>query len=217
MDLMQPIDQYCERLDASFFSEPLNLFSNLAFLLAAWVAFRKLQTKPHYPHRRTFMVAIILATTIGIGSGMFHSLAVGWAMLADVIPIGLFIFYFVWFACRKVLNFSTLGVTRAFIGLAGLTFFFIAVVPPALVNNSQPYFGTLAFLLGLGIYSWRRQPKLARALIIAGVMMGVSLVCRAIDMQVCPTLPIGTHFIWHSINGFVIACVLLGALAADPA
>ena len=34
--LLEPIDLYCERTDGSFWAEPLNLLSNVGFLLVAW-------------------------------------------------------------------------------------------------------------------------------------------------------------------------------------
>ncbi|NCV65913.1 MAG: hypothetical protein EBW16_06880 [Burkholderiaceae bacterium] len=37
MQLLSPIDIYCERLDASFWSEPINAITNLAFIIAGWL------------------------------------------------------------------------------------------------------------------------------------------------------------------------------------
>ena len=39
MNWSQPVDLYCERLDPSFWAEPLNAFTNLSFLIAAAIAF----------------------------------------------------------------------------------------------------------------------------------------------------------------------------------
>ena len=43
MDWTAQIDGYCERLDGAFWAEPLNAWTNLAFLLAAWVMARRLR------------------------------------------------------------------------------------------------------------------------------------------------------------------------------
>ena len=42
MNWFEAVDGYCERLDASFWSEPLNAITNIFFLLAAmWVLRRE--------------------------------------------------------------------------------------------------------------------------------------------------------------------------------
>jgi hypothetical protein len=43
----------------------------------------------------------------------------------------------------------------------------------------------------------------------------VSLVFRSIDMAVCDAMPLGTHFLWHSLNGLALY-LLLRAAAARP-
>jgi hypothetical protein len=40
--------------------------------------------------------------------------------------------------------------------------------------------------------------------------LAVSLTFRSIDMTVCDALPLGTHFLWHSLNGLALY-LLLGA------
>ena len=34
------IDLYCERLDSSFWAEPINALTNVAFIIAAWGVWR---------------------------------------------------------------------------------------------------------------------------------------------------------------------------------
>jgi hypothetical protein len=36
----------------------------------------------------------------------------------------------------------------------------------------------------------------------------VSLIFRAIDPAVCPSFPIGTHFLWHVLNGLMVGLLL---------
>jgi hypothetical protein len=38
-------------------------------------------------------------------------------------------------------------------------------------------------------------------------MLGIfslSLVLRTVDAAICPAFPLGTHFIWHLLNGLVL-------------
>src|SRR5690606_41497716 len=54
----------------------------------------------------------------------------------------------------------------------------------------------------------------------AGIFV-VSVGFRAIDPLVCEAMPLGTHFLWHSLNGLMLGVLLAatvrrGALAAAP-
>jgi hypothetical protein len=40
----------------------------------------------------------------------------------------------------------------------------------------------------------------------------VSLVFRSIDQAVCASFPLGTHFLWHCLNGLVLYLLLRAAL-----
>jgi hypothetical protein len=38
----------------------------------------------------------------------------------------------------------------------------------------------------------------------AAALFAISLTFRSIDMTICPSLAIGTHFLWHLLNGIVL-------------
>jgi hypothetical protein len=79
-----PIDLYCERVSPSFWAEPVNAVSNLAFLIAAIAAFDL--------WRRAGKSDRAILALVAVGSFAFHTLATRGAMWLDVIPIGLFIY-----------------------------------------------------------------------------------------------------------------------------
>ena len=85
MDWTQQFDDYCERTDFSLWSEPLNAITNLAFLIAAVVMWRRSQG---VTIARALSVILFI---IGIASGLFHTLATAWASAADVLSILIFI------------------------------------------------------------------------------------------------------------------------------
>src|SRR5262245_14950224 len=102
---------YCERLDLSFWAEPLNAWTNLAFLLAALLAFYlwRRQKAADWPVAALIVVVLL----IGIGSFLFHTMPAPWSRQADVIPIRLFAFgYFALAVCRFV-GFGLLGTALA--------------------------------------------------------------------------------------------------------
>lgn len=81
-----PIDLYFERMDASFWSEPINAATNAAFLVAALFVWR-LRSQPS----NIFAVLIAL---IGLGSFAFHTWANRLTAVMDVAVIALYLIAF---------------------------------------------------------------------------------------------------------------------------
>src|SRR3954454_10036771 len=111
-DWTAPIDAYCERIDASFWSEPINALSNAAFLVAAAIAFARWRRAGASDLPVLFLIATV--AVVGIGSFLFHTFANRWSRLADVIPIAVFIYGYFGLAMRRFLE---LGLAAS----AGLT------------------------------------------------------------------------------------------------
>src|SRR3546814_7159311 len=89
------IDLYCERVGPGLWSEPLNLVTNLAFILAGVLLVVALRRAGPAVRRDPAIIGLaVLVLVVGIGSGLFHSFATRWAALADVIPIALFILFY---------------------------------------------------------------------------------------------------------------------------
>ncbi|WP_027174103.1 ceramidase domain-containing protein [Methylobacterium sp. 10] len=217
-----PIRAYCERGDAAFWAEPLNAASNAAFLVAAFLAFRLAGSGPKRDHAATALAGLV--GVVGIGSFLFHTLAVRWAMLADVIPIALFIYAYFLLALRRLLGLSIVPAILATLGFAA----FAAGLEPALdalagqsvdrfSNGSIAYAPAILALIGVAAGLLMPQtcslgPARRRAglslLAIAG-LFALSLSFRTLDAALCPSLPIGTHFLWHGLN----AAVLYGLIA----
>ena len=91
MDWFRSLDNYCERIDAAYWSEPVNAITNAAFVIAAIWAWR---LASRAGDRGGQLLAVILGL-IGIGSYLFHTHAQVWSLWADVIPIQLFILGYV--------------------------------------------------------------------------------------------------------------------------
>ena len=103
MTWFDPVDNYCERLDSSFWAEPLNAMSNLAFIVAGLVLLRQWQKAPGRD-----VIGLLLAVNvlvIGVGSFLFHTFANRWSALADVLPITIFIHGYLAVALRSYLGF----------------------------------------------------------------------------------------------------------------
>ena len=80
MNWFEAVDGYCERIDASFWSEPLNAITNIFFLVAAvWVLRRE-------GLNSTARILALILGMIGAASFLFHSFAQAWACLLYTSP-----------------------------------------------------------------------------------------------------------------------------------
>ncbi len=194
------IDIYCERTEPGLWSEPLNAVTNLAFVFAAWLCWK------HYAHKgpdfdRSGAFLMILVGLLGIGSGLFHTFATHWAMLADVIPIIVLIHGFLFFALRRFFDLNvwiSLGAVIAFFGLATSV---RVSVPVEVLNGSAGYIPPFAALTAMGAAMAIKKHPGADYMLLAAAVFAVSLTFRTIDMKFCGAIPIGTHFLWHTFNG----------------
>ena len=164
MDWFQQVNNYCERLDASYWSEPLNAISNASFLIAALVCWRLIGGRRDVGAR---LLTVLLAT-IGVGSFLFHTHAQRWAAFADVIPIQLFILTYVFFATVRFFSAPVWAGALAvvlFLPCAALVARGIeAVVGP--LNGSVGYAPVPILIAAYATALRSRAPRTARGLAI---------------------------------------------------
>lgn len=195
---------YCERGSEAFWAEPLNALTNLAFLVAALFMARRLRAADPGVRGADLWLLIGLAGSIGIGSFLWHTLAVPWAALADVIPIGLFIGVYLIGFLRRVAarGWPTVASLLALYLLA--TAAVQAGLPPTLANGSLLYLPALAMLVAMAVYAHRtRHPQRGLLRLMLGLFL-VSLALRTLDIALCGLFPAGTHFLWHLLNAWVL-------------
>jgi hypothetical protein len=193
------LDEYCERLGPGLWAEPFNALSNLAFLVAAWALWRLSRQRGGPDLDGGILLGLLLC--IGTGSSLYHTFATGWARWLDVAPILLFQLWFLWIYGRRVIGLGwpgSAGLVAAFL-LAGALMY----LDPTLLNRSILYLPALLFLTGLGL--WHRRHARAPWLLLqaAGVLL-LSLTLRTLDLSICDRFAIGTHFLWHLLNGLVL-------------
>lgn len=202
MDWTAAVDGYCERVDPSFWAEPINALTNAAFLVAAfWV----------WPRTRGLgRVLAVVLFAIGVGSFLFHTFAQPWAALADVLPIMLFVLIYVFAANRDFWDMApwiAFGATLLFFPYAAATGWVFGQVPG--LGGSAAYAPVALLIYLYGIALWRRAPETARGLVLGASILAVSLAARTIDEPLCAAIPLGTHFLWHVLNGVMLAWMIL--------
>ena len=202
------IDLYCERLGPGLWAEPVNAFTNLSFVVAGFAAWRLAEQRDSMSPGTGLLIALIL--TIGVGSGLFHTFATNWARVLDVIPILLFQLVYL---CMYGSQIAKMRISR----LTGLVIVFILAAYfgrlfPHVLNGSLIYLPAFVMLLGLGLYHYQHAKVEPTLILWAAVVFSVSLVFRTTDLVACRFLPIGTHFLWHLLNGLLVYVAFRGLL-----
>jgi hypothetical protein len=207
--MFETVDLYCERLGPTFWAEPVNAFTNASFLVGAWFAFfRAKQLGGMSPAVGSLLV---LMCAIGLGSFSFHTMANNLTRFLDVLPILLFQLVYVWLYCREIA-----GVRPVCAGAIVFAYLVAEILGrqfPHILNGSLIYAPAIAVLFGLGIYHAVSRQNERFVVMGAALVFVVSLSCRTVDGFVCPYFPLGTHFLWHLFNGFVLYLLLRGFLA----
>ena len=210
--ILASIDAYCERTGPEFWSEPVNAVSNLAFFVAGFWGLREVRRH----HGDVF--AQLLAwwvVAIGVGSFLFHTFATVLTVWMDVIPIATFTLALTLFNLRRFLD---LGWVPSVIALAA--FFAAAGAATAALpdwvrvttNGTSGYLPAFLALAFFGVLLALRGHPAGRYDLAAAAILLLSATFRSIDAEVCAALPLGTHFLWHTLNG-----LLLGVLLASVA
>jgi hypothetical protein len=205
MDWLAPLDNYCERVGPGLLAEPLNLISNLGFILAGLICLRHVRHTHYRNLRPGSRLLPILLIMIGVGSALFHSLANVWAMWADVIPISCFVFTYLWLFLRHTTKINILNTVLALVGFVGLSTGVAMLADLTVANGGEAYFGTWITLFGISsYYLGRKQVHNYLRMILATCLFAVSIFFRTIDLRVCEAFPTGTHVFWHLLNAGVL-------------
>jgi hypothetical protein len=200
------VNIYCERTDASFWSEPINALTNLAFLIAAGLLWSRAQG-----HGAVRLLAILIGL-IGLGSFLFHTFGNRLTGLLDVFFIAVFIVAFAYLLPRVSWQQTRL---RA-LGIMLLAISFIAGVTASVSNWRAAldwlppgmYLGAWLILLiyaaltsRLGASKFGKSAS--RFLWLAAGLFAVSMTARQLDMPLCLSTG-GLHWLWHLCNAGVL-------------
>ena len=202
MDWFEQVDGYCERTDFSYWSEPINAATNLAFIIAALVLWRRSTGVP-----MARVLSVILFAT-GLGSFLFHTHATLWASVADVVPIGIFILTYLFVVNRDMVpmgGWLAALATALFIPFAAVLVPVLNQIPFIAISN---FYWTVPILLALYAVLLRRKPGIAQGFLIGAALLCLSVTIRSLDEILCDVIPVGTHFVWHLLNGVMLGWMI---------
>lgn len=176
----------------------MNLFTNVLFVLSAFFAW-KILSASSVTHKRYLQLLIILIGLIGVGSFIFHGTPNQFTILLDAIPIYIFVAMSLVFLLHSLINSwqYASGIVAAF---AGLLVTVSLVLPSDFLNGSIRHILILAAVIGLLLLVYRKYGRIALDLAPVIGLYVVAIVARSIDQYVCSAFPLGTHFLWHSLD-----------------
>jgi hypothetical protein len=193
------VDIYCERLDASFWAEPINAISNLSFIVAGLFLWRL-----RSPRSALMTILMIL---IGLGSFSFHTYANRLTGLLDVLAIALYLVAFSYLIPKQWSRNSLL------IQVGSLLLLIVSIVlAHLLMNHLKPalpwlppgiYLGAWLALLIYALVTQHSNKPAARFLWLAVIVFPFSLLSRQLDMPLCDSIG-PTHWLWHLLNGLTL-------------
>lgn len=202
MDWLQQFDGYCERTDFTYWSEPLNAVSNIAFIIAAVILWRRCAG---VPMARSLSGILFV---IGIGSYLFHTYATVWASVLDVVPIAIFILFYLFLVNRDIVPmgaWKAVFATAVFIPYAATTVPALNRVPFLMISS---FYWTVPLLLALYAIFLRRRPGIAGGFLTGAALLSGSIILRSLDESLCDAIKIGTHFVWHILNGVMLGWMI---------
>ena len=193
------VDIYCERLDASFWAEPINAITNLSFIVAGLFIWR-LRTP------RSNLMAILMIL-IGLGSFSFHTFGNRLTGLFDVLAIALYLVAFAFLIPKQWSKNSIL------IQLGSVLILIVSIVlAQLLISHHKPalpwlppgmYLGAWLALIVYALSTQCSNMPAARFLWLAVIVFPFSLLSRQLDMPLCDLIG-GSHWLWHLLNGLTL-------------
>ncbi len=204
------LDMYCERAgDMGAMGEPFNFITNGFFIAAAVVAARALMRHPAMGKRTDIWLLILFLFAIGVGSGMWHLIPTQSTLLMDVIPIGLFINLYLISALRRLFQLPWWKVAAYWLVYTAVGIVAQRTLPPDMLNGTVMYLPTYATIILMTVTLWRRDRAVGRIFASILLVWTASLFFRTVDMDVCTRFALGTHFLWHTLNAWVLWRLLM--------
>ena len=196
----------CERTAPGLFEEPFNLLSSLGFFAVA-IALYRFYSRECAGMKDKWVWDVyalkFLVVMIGLGSVSFHSFPSVVTELMDMIPIVIFILVFFFSVLFRIGKTNLFQASVCFMAFAGSTHMLLSMFPNAL-NDSIGYLSSMAALIMVAIYLNSKRRPSAHAFLTASLVGVVSLFFRGVDNAVCEEFQIGTHFLWHSCNAWLL-------------
>lgn len=194
------MDFYCERINLNFFNEPLNIISNIFFLICSIIIFKRYRKININNEFYIFPICVFL---LSFGSSSFHSYPNKFTLLCDIIPIFVFCIFFAFTINKNILK---INLTENIFFI--LIYIFLSLFLPTIVNfdflNSSQYYLSNFLLLNFYTFILKNNKLIIKILIKSVIFFSIALFFRTIDNFICNFLNIGTHYLWHLFSSILL-------------
>jgi len=200
---------YCELGILNGMFEPFNAISNFFYIVVGillWRHFKKNNIDDSIS--KWFVVSVIL---VGVGSLLWHAYRSLLTNLLDVIPVALLILSILYIYSRDA--FKTRDKFYWFLGTGFIVLlvveFFVSPYLPAYLQNGGYGYATILLLFLIPIFQYKNRSRtfFNKSLVVLGLFF-IALIFRQIDIIVCDSLSIGTHFLWHLFAALAVYKVI---------
>jgi hypothetical protein len=207
-----PVATYCEHAFLRHPDQPFNVYSNLAFLLAAIMV---VLLRGNLPSRSSWVIALLLLAVGGAGA-WWHATMLPIAHAADLAASGAlalvmaflvirYIFYWPLWLCAPALP-------LLYILCMGLPLYSEMWIAP----GSVPILPAATLLALGGVWSAvARRSNAGLYLLMASFWMAGGFVLLSIDQPGCGIIHIGTHFGWHLLAAATVLTLARAVAGAD--
>ena len=204
MDWFHPLNNYCERQLAGFWGEPVNTLTNLIFIALGLIL--ALKTKAN---RFCFYFSLQIIA-IGIASSIFHTFANNLGAFLDIASIIVFGMTYIFAVNLCFLNVSYFLSFLIAMLLVPFSFAvsFLTMVSLGELNGSSWYISFVILFLIYAFLLRRICSDFSRVLLYSTAFFVLSIIFRSIDHAFCNIIPVGTHFIWHIMNGILLSLLV---------
>ena len=200
------MDFYCERTNQQIFNEPINAISNIFFIIVSLSLIKILKKNKS---NNIYFIQPVLIFFIGIGSFLFHLMPNLITLYSDIIPIFLFSLSFIFLFNRDVINVSHLHNAFLFFLFFILFLFITPKLNYEILNGSEFYLANYCFLTLYTIWLYVKKSDFFQLLFLGFIFFNLSIFLRTIDNHICDHISIGTHFLWHFLNAYLLKILTL--------
>lgn len=188
-----PIPQYCEGGVFLFLDQPINVASDLAFLVVWWLLFVR------YSKRKMewqFTVMLFLVFTTFVASLLWHAHPTAVTSIADRVTPMLFIGFSLYYGLKQLTKATIISMVVGLMYALSLTVL-IFLLPSTPINGTIRHSITIGALVLFVGWFQLKKPKFLPELLRVVVLYSVAILFRVLDGIACTIVPVGTHFLWH--------------------
>lgn len=178
-------------------AEPLNAISSIAFILAGIGVYKLL--KKNRIQKVEYKALVILIILIGIGSFIWHATGNLYVLILDVVPVALSFALITYIFLSKIIRNRRLALLIALL-LLPIRFFISSFAPTDIISSLvRNLINFIVFLVIIALAFKKYGKSAFQGLGVLAIYL-FAIIMRGIDLQVCSTFLIGTHFLWHIFN-----------------